>query len=113
MRLFSRHLKASRPAEVITLPHIEFIGEQAGPVEDDLKAQLRQVLQKTPAVQSAYLAWLSYGDSPVNSVGLCIRSTAGVDHPLRSGSVSARFSQIGLVAISTSTSCSLGESRRG
>ena len=83
MRLFSRHLKASRPAEVITLPRIEFVGEQAGAFEDDLKAQLRQVLQKTPAVQRAYLARLSYGDPAAYSVGLCIRSTAGVDHPLR------------------------------
>jgi hypothetical protein len=82
MSIFSRHLKPSRPPETITPPRIQFVGEQAGPVEDDIKAKFRQVLADTPTVRSAYLARLSYGE-PGCSVGLCIRSSVGLDHSLQ------------------------------
>jgi hypothetical protein len=83
MGIFSRHLKASRPAETIKPPRIEFIGEQAGPVEDDLKVKFRLVFAELPDILSAYLARLSYGEPASYSVGLCIRSGVGVDHPLQ------------------------------
>ena len=83
MSIFSRHSKPSRPQEVIKPPRIDFVGEQAGPVEDDLKAKFRKILGKTSTVRSAYLARLSYGDTGGYSVALCIRSSAGIDHPLQ------------------------------
>jgi hypothetical protein len=83
MGIFSQHLKPSRPAETIEPPCIEFIGEQAGPVEDDLKAKCRQVFAELPDIRSAYLARLSYGEPASYSVGLCIRSGVGVDDPLQ------------------------------
>ena len=83
MSIFSRKPQPSRPPEIIKLSQIEFVGEQAGPVEDDLKTSFRQLFAKTPTVRSAYLARLSYGEPSGNSVGLCIRSTVGVDDPLQ------------------------------
>lgn len=83
MGIFSRHLKASRPSETIKPPRIEFVGEQAGPVEDDLKAKFCQVFAEMPDIRSAYLARLSYGEPAGYSVGLCIRSRIGIDHPLQ------------------------------
>ena len=74
--------KPSRPPEVFTPLGITFIGEQAGPVEDDLKSRFREILSHTPTVQSAYLARLSVGD-PEYTVGLCIRSSVGKDDLLR------------------------------
>jgi len=52
-------------------------------VEDDLKAKFRQAFAEMPAIRSAYLARLSYGEPAVYSVGLCIRSSVGMDHSLR------------------------------
>jgi hypothetical protein len=80
--IFSSHTK-SRPPETIKPPRIEFIGEQAGPVEDDLKAKFRRVFAETPDVRSAYLARLAYGDPAGYSVGLCIRSRVGVNDSLQ------------------------------
>ena len=84
MSIFSRQSKPSRLTETIKPPCIEFIGEQAGPVEDDLKAKFHQVFAKVPDIRSAYLARLSYGEPASFSVGLCIRSgNAAVDNPLQ------------------------------
>jgi hypothetical protein len=74
--------KPSRPPEFITPLGITFIGEQSGPVEDDLKSRFREILSRTPTVQSAYLARLSIGD-PGYTVGLCIRSSVGKDDLLQ------------------------------
>lgn len=83
MSWFKRKAKPSRPPEVIRPERINFVGEQAGPVEDDLKSKFREVFIATPTVQSAYLARLSYGDTSDYSVGLCIRSVAGDDQRLQ------------------------------
>src|ERR1035437_311446 len=83
MSIFSRHLKPSRPPETITPPRIQFVGEQAGPVEDDIKAKFREVLASTSTVRSAFLARISYGEPTGYSVGLCIRSSVGLDHSLQ------------------------------
>jgi hypothetical protein len=83
MSWFKRKVKPSRPPEVIEPQRIEFIGEQAGRVEDDLKIRFRDVLTRTPAIQRAYLARLSYGEPTGYSVALCIRSSAGIDHALQ------------------------------
>jgi len=79
---FKRKVKPSRPSETFLPQRIDFVGEQAGPADDDLKKRFCEVFVHTPTVQSAYLARLSYGDSPGYSVGLCIRSSVGLDEPL-------------------------------
>jgi hypothetical protein len=75
-------LKPSRRPEIFEPQRIVFVGERTGPVEDSLKTQFREIFSRTPTVQSAYLARLSYGESSGESVGLCIRSSGGVDEPL-------------------------------
>lgn len=58
---------------------IDFVGQQVGPVEDDLKSAFRQVLGTTPTAQSAYLARIYRGKAPQASVAVCVRSTTGMD----------------------------------
>jgi hypothetical protein len=58
---------------------VDFIGPQAGPGEEALKSDFRQVLVAAPTVQSAYLARIYRGNDSTPSVALCMRSTIGVD----------------------------------
>ena len=58
---------------------VDFVGQQAGPAEDELKTAFRQVLAAMPTVQSAYLARIFRGNAPEASVALCLRSSIGVD----------------------------------
>src|SRR5262245_5593288 len=83
MSWFKRRIKPSRPPMVLMPSRIAFIGEQAGPAEDDLKSRFREILVATSTVHAAYLARLSYGDPSSCSVGLCIRSSVGVDRALQ------------------------------
>jgi SseB protein C-terminal domain len=83
MSWFKRTAKPSRPPEVIEPQRIDFVGEQAGSVEDGLEIRFREVFAATPTVQSAYLARLSYGEASGHSVGLCIRSSVGIDQRLQ------------------------------
>lgn len=61
---------------------IDFVGQQAGPAEDGLKAAFREVLVATPTVHSAYLARIYRGNASTQTVALCIRSAIGVDDKL-------------------------------
>ncbi len=83
MSWFKRKIKPSRKPEAFKPPQIEFFGEQVGPVEDDLKARFCAVFTRRTAVQSAYLARVSYGEPAGFSVALCLRSSAGIDHDLQ------------------------------
>ena len=76
MHWFKRKPKPSKAPEIFTPSRIQFLGEQTGPVEDEVKAALRQILTGAPDVQKAYLARVSYGDSTPYSVALCICSTS-------------------------------------
>ena len=58
---------------------VDFVGQQAGPVEDELKSAFQQVFAVTPTVQSAFLARIYRGREPRQSVAVCIRSTIGMD----------------------------------
>lgn len=83
MNLFKRKVKPSKPPEILEPHTIDFVGEQKGPVENDIKSRFHSIFASTPTVQSAYLAQLSYGDQSKYSVGLCIRSSIGVDQALQ------------------------------
>lgn len=61
---------------------VDFVGQQTGPGEDELKADFVRVLAATPTVQSAYLARVYRGKAPKPAVALCIRSSIGVDDKL-------------------------------
>jgi len=58
---------------------VDFVGQQAGPAEDELKTAFREVLVATPTVQSAYLARIYRDKAPEASVALCLRSSIGLD----------------------------------
>jgi len=52
---------------------VRFVGEQDGPAERDLKAQLVELLRGEPSVQRAYLALTEQGDGSTAHVTLCLR----------------------------------------
>lgn len=83
MLTFPLQPEPPRPPEEFRPPHVEFLGEKTGPVEDDLKARFRHAFREFAGVRRAYLAILSY-DEPSSgySVGLCIVSAAGMDQLL-------------------------------
>jgi len=61
---------------------VDFVGQQAGPGEDELKADFTRLFAARPTVQSAYLARVYRGNAPKQAVALCIRSSIGVDYKL-------------------------------
>jgi len=60
---------------IIDVPQIEFIGEQDGPAERELKAALVDIFKNNSAVLKAYLAIAEYADGTVNVV-LGLKSAA-------------------------------------
>jgi hypothetical protein len=58
---------------------IEFLGEQDGPAERELKTLLRVECRRFPSIQRAYLARMGFTpDAPI-SVGLCIAPSSAED----------------------------------
>jgi hypothetical protein len=58
-------------------PRIEFLGEQDGPSERQLKELLVPELRRHSAIKRAYLARLGFQPHAEPSVGLCLVSLAG------------------------------------
>jgi len=78
-----RHL-LGRPAvaEAHVERNIEFLGEQDGEPERNLKAGWTPVLSQRSSVQRAYLAIISLDRSATHHPALCIHSSAGCDPSL-------------------------------
>jgi|CXWL01.1.fsa_nt_gi hypothetical protein len=51
---------------------VQFLGDQDGLVEQEIKARWIPILEKNSSVRRAYLAITKYGDSGTNQVTLCI-----------------------------------------
>jgi len=85
--------KDSRPAQEVTPPVINFVGEQDGSPERDLKARFIKLFREEAAVQRTYLARTDYGDATGVNVALCVKSSAGEDMSLVSR-VSAIFGEM-------------------
>ena len=65
-----------KPTAQIVVPKVQFLGEQDGPPERELKLKLQAVLAKEPSVESAYLARVAYGDDSLpNGVALGVVAT--------------------------------------
>lgn len=60
-------------SETITPPRIDFLAEQTGEAEEQLKNSLRRFYAEFPRVRRAYLVQASFGEPPVCSVILCER----------------------------------------
>jgi hypothetical protein len=73
----------SRPAETLQVPVLNFLGEQDGPPERNLKASLCQLFENRVHLQRAYLARVDYGVQGEFNVALCIRMGVSDDAELR------------------------------
>lgn len=66
----------------LTVPRLQFWGEQDGVPERELKERLTAFFRRDQSVKSAYLARVSYADPSSIAVALCLRTQFGVDHGL-------------------------------
>ena len=64
------------------VPRVEFIGEQDGENERELKARLEPLLARDPRIQRAYLARAGFEPAEATSVVLCLISSSGDDSEL-------------------------------
>jgi hypothetical protein len=76
--------KSRRPPQELTKHIIRFVGEQDGASERDLKSSLVEVFLREPTVRRAYLARTDYRDTTGVHVALCVKSSVGVCHELKS-----------------------------
>ena len=78
-----KHL-VGRPAlaQPFKQPRVQFVGEQDGPVEHDIKSRWEPILSRHPEVRSAYLALGTYDQSQSYQPVLCIRSSRAHDSRL-------------------------------
>ena len=70
---------ASRPPDIIEPSCLEFLGEQDGEPERELKQKLIPILEEALEIKSAYLAIVDYRDGSSPSVVLCLRSDKEAD----------------------------------
>jgi hypothetical protein len=61
---------------------IDFVGEQLGRVEDEMKSHWASVLTGKPGVKRAYLAIVRYGNKSTYQPALCVRHPLGRDAAL-------------------------------
>lgn len=59
---------------------IQFLAEQDGPIEQEIKARWKPILVTFPDVLRAYLAIASFDQLRTHQVVLCICSKTGEDH---------------------------------
>lgn len=60
-------------------PRVEFLGEQDGPPERELKDALRIELRQFPKVKRAYLARVGYAPDATPAVALCLAPSGTED----------------------------------
>ena len=58
---------------------IQFVGEQDGPVEREIKARWRSIFEATPLVRCAYLAVATYDQAATFQPVLCVAHARGQD----------------------------------
>lgn len=61
---------------------IEFLGEQDGPSERELKTLLQTEFRRFPAIRRAYLARIGFAPGAAASVALCVAPSSKVDHAI-------------------------------
>lgn len=70
------------PARVLRKDRIQFIAEQDGPPERNLKDALRKVFDLHQSVEKAYLSRVSYDEGSEIGVALCLTSATPADSSL-------------------------------
>jgi len=66
--------RKQRPTEIHHEPRVDFLGEQDGGPERELKAALTDEFVASASVELAYLARVSYGDPNAYEVALCLHA---------------------------------------
>ena len=74
--------RRSSPSEPFTPPTVQFLGEQDGVPEGQLKAAFNFVFAEHPNVQRAYLAQARYAISGPHNVPLCLVANSHDDEAL-------------------------------
>lgn len=82
MKWLKRMLGHADAPEVHVQPDIQFLGEQDGHVEQDIKARWMPILAQNASVQRAYLAIVSYDRAATHQPALCIRHSKSEDPAL-------------------------------
>jgi len=82
MKWLKHMFERSESPEIHVQPDVQFLGEQDGHVEQDIKARWTPILAKSPFVQRAYLAIVSYDQASTYQPALCIRHSRGDDRAL-------------------------------
>lgn len=67
----------SRSPQRINVQTVNFIGEQDGPPERELKTELTALFGQMRFVRTAYLARIRYGEAGTVQVALCVRGQPG------------------------------------
>lgn len=85
-------------AEIVTPSNLQFLGEQNGPDEEKLKNFYRHIFTqmnlRSKIVQRAYLARISYGEPPMQTVVLCERQCERIEEVLMLGPSRHMFGEI-------------------
>jgi SseB protein C-terminal domain len=68
--------------DIIEPRFLDFLGEQDGELERELKQKIVLILEESREIKSAYLAIADYRDGSSPSVVLCLRSEKGDDPTL-------------------------------
>lgn len=93
--MFSFLRRRTRSPEVHRQPSVEFVHEQDGPIEQQLKQSLEKDL-RSAGVQRAYLVRVSYGNRGSYEVALCLVAREDPAIVTRLGEVFAGLSGKGM-----------------
>src|SRR5260221_14408443 len=69
-------VQPGKPTEILRVPTVEFVAEQIGKFEEEVKEALLPVLQTHPGIRRGYLVAVLY-DGKQQSVALCLESQTG------------------------------------
>lgn len=72
-------LAGATKAEQFRAVHVQFVGEQDGAPERDLKGRLTDLFLRDPNIYRAYLARVFYQRPPCKAVALCLRVQPGTE----------------------------------
>ncbi|HLX68221.1 MAG TPA: hypothetical protein VKV04_01220 [Verrucomicrobiae bacterium] len=92
----TQHSGWPKLSDVFTPTHLKFLGEQNDPADDKLKNFFRHIYSqaKSKIVRRAYLARISYGDPPMQTVVLCERQSESIEEVLLLGPSRHMFGEI-------------------
>lgn len=85
---------SSKPIVTLTVPKVQFLCEQSGPIETTLKEQLSKIFSSGGLIRRAYLVRVAYEERGPTSVALALRTSTDRDEPGFVGRVGATFASI-------------------